>query len=311
MSSVDDILSSGNDIIFDSSIDDILDDDILDDDILDDDIILSSAGKTDQIEAETETVLEPEEETRTFIEPETTQPHLAPEILSSGIYVLDRSIGGGIPGGSVVYISATTKSMSEVFLYQFTQSRKTYYFCTERRPKYVQQDIANMNFDTSQIVFVDVYGSYFMSPQGEMIDIGGNGFMDAKIVEFMEYNLKSILSEETDGEINIIVDTFTFFMNLNLNSGIIRRLMNIIYETTKETGGLTFLYSLKDSHDQKLENEIVNTCDAIFDVDLEKTGDKIISKLSIPKIRGMTPTAEMIKFKIGEGIQIDTSRDIA
>ena len=301
MSSVDDILSSGNDIIFDSSIDDTLDDDI----------ILSSAGKTDQIEAETETVLEPEEETRTFIEPETTPPHLAPEILSSGIYVLDRSIGGGIPGGSVVYISATTKSMSEVFLYQFTQSRKTYYFCTERRPKYVQQDIANMNFDTSQIVFVDVYGSYFMSPQGEMIDIGGNGFMDAKIVEFMEYNLKSILSEETDGEINIIVDTFTFFMNLNLNSGIIRRLMNIIYETTKETGGLTFLYSLKDSHDQKLENEIVNTCDAIFDVDLEKTGDKIISKLSIPKIRGMTPTAEMIKFKIGEGIQIDTSRDIA
>ncbi len=306
MSSVDDILSSGNDIIFDSSIDDILDDDILDDDI-----ILSSAGKTDQIEAETETVLEPEEETRTFIEPETTQPHLAPEILSSGIYVLDRSIGGGIPGGSVVYISATTKSMSEVFLYQFTQSRKTYYFCTERRPKYVQQDIANMNFDTSQIVFVDVYGSYFMSQNGEMIDIGGNGFMDAKIVEFMEYNLKSILSEETDGEINIIVDTFTFFMNLNLNSGIVRRLMNIIYETTKETGGLTFLYSLKDSHDQKLENEIVNTCDAIFDVDIEKTGDKIISKLSIPKIRGMTPTAEMIKFKIGEGIQIDTSRDIA
>lgn len=301
MSSVDDILSSGNDIIFDSSIDDTLDNDI----------ILSSAGKTNQIEAETETVLEPEEETRTFIEPETTPPHLAPEILSSGIYVLDRSIGGGIPGGSVVYISATTKSMSEVFLYQFTQSRKTYYFCTERRPKYVQQDIANMNFDTSQIVFVDVYGSYFMSPQGEMIDIGGNGFMDAKIVEFMEYNLKSILSEETDGEINIIVDTFTFFMNLNLNSGIIRRLMNIIYETTKETGGLTFLYSLKDSHDQKLENEIVNTCDAIFDVDIEKTGDKIISKLSIPKIRGMTPTAEMIKFKIGEGIQIDTSRDIA
>ena len=301
MTGIDDILSSSNDIVYDGDIDDALDEDM----------ILSSAGEATQIETETETVFEPAEEEKTFIEPETIEPHIAPNILSSGIYVLDRSIGGGIPGGSVIYISASTKSMSEVFLYQFTQSRKTYYFCTERRPKYVQQDIANMNFDTSQIVFVDVYGSYYMSPQGEMIDIGGNGFMDAKIVEFMEYNLKSILSEETDGEINIIVDTFTFFMNLNLNSGIIRRLMNIIYETTKETGGLTFLYSLKDSHDQKLENEIVNTCDAIFDVDIEKTGDKIINKLSIPKIRGMTPTAEMIKFKIGEGIQIDTSRDIA
>ncbi len=300
MPGIDEILSGSNDIVYDGNIDDALDDDIL----------LSSDGETKQTKTETETVLEHEEE-KTFIEPKATLPHLAPEILSSGIYVLDRSIGGGIPGGSVIYISATTKSMSEVFLYQFTQSRKTYYFCTERRPKYVQQDIENMNFDTSQIVFVDVYGSYFMSPHGEMIDNVGNEYVDAKIVEFMEYNLKSILSEEIDGEINIIVDTFTFFMNLNLNSGIIRRLMNIIYETTKETGGLTFLYSLKDSHDQKLENEIVNTCDAIFDVDLEKTGDKIISKLSIPKIRGMTPTTEMIKFKIGEGIQIDTSKDIA
>jgi len=300
MPGIDDILSGSDDIVYGGNINEVLDDDIL----------LSSDGETKQTKTETETVLEHEEE-KTFIEPKATLPHLAPEILSSGIYVLDRSIGGGIPGGSVIYISATTKSMSEVFLYQFTQSRKTYYFCTERRPKYVQQDIENMNFDTSQIVFVDVYGSYFMSPHGEMIDNVGNEYVDAKIVEFMEYNLESILSEEPDGEINIIVDTFTFFMNLNLNSGIIRRLMNIIYETTKETGGLTFLYSLKDSHEQKLENEIVNTCDAIFDVDVEKVGDKIISKLSIPKIRGMTPTTEMIKFKIGEGIQIDTSKDIA
>ena len=300
MTGIDDILSSSDEIVYDGNIDDTGDYEI----------ILSSAGKTKQIETETETLLEPEEK-KAFIAPETTEPHLAPDILSSGIYVLDRSIGGGIPGGSVIYISASTKSMSEVFMYQFTQSRKTYYFCTERRPKYVQQDIENMNFDTSQIVFVDVYGSYFMSPHGEMIDNVGNEYVDAKVVEFMEYNLKSILSEETEGEVNIIVDTFTFFMNLNLNTGIIRRLMNIIYETTKETGGLTFLYSLKDSHDQKLENEIVNTCDAIFDVDIEKSGDKIINKLSIPKIRGMTPTAEMIKFKIGEGIQIDTSRDIA
>jgi KaiC/GvpD/RAD55 family RecA-like ATPase len=300
MSRIDDILSSSNDIIYDGNIDHVFDDNTLS----------LSAGETNQIKTKTETVLEPEEK-ETFIQPKIILPHIAPKILSSGMYVLDRNIGGGIPGGSVVYFSATTKSMSEVFLYQFTQSRKTYYFCTERNPKYVKQDIANMNFDTSQLVLVDIYGSYFMSQSGEMIDNVGNEYVDAKIVEFMEYNLESILSKETNGEVNIIVDTFTFFMNLNLNSGKIRRLLNIIYETTKKTAGLTFLYSMKDSHDQKLENEIVNTCDAIFDVDLEKTSDKIISKLSIPKIRGMIPTTEMIKFKIGEGIQIDTSKDIA
>lgn len=299
MPGLDDIIGSSDDIVFEPSLDDIVDDDIG-----------SSDGDIIESLPESETVLETEKEPETFIEQESAEPYLAPDILSSGIFVLDRSIGGGLPAGSVVYISATTKSMSEVFLYQFTQSRKTYYICTERRPKYVKQDIMNMKFDVSNVQFVDVYGSYYLSQQGDMIDNIGNEYVDAKAVEFMEYNLKTILAEETE-PVNIIIDTFSFFLNLNVNRGIIRRLLNVIYETTKDTKGLTFLYALKDSHDTRVENEIVNTCDAVFDVDLEKNGDKIVSKLSLPKIRGMTPTAEMIKFKIGEGIQIDTSRDIA
>lgn len=300
MSGLDDILGSDDDLVYETSTDDILDEGTN-----------SSDGDLMEFEPEPEAVFEPETETETFIEPEIAEPLLAPEILSCGINVLDRSIGGGIPAGSMVYVSAATKSMAEVFLYQFTQARKTYYFCTERRPSYVKQDIMNMKFDVSEVELVDVYGSYFLSPQGEMVDNVGNEFVDAKIVEFMEYNLESILSDDSNGPVTIIVDTFSFFLNLNVNHGMIRRLLNVIYETTKQTGGLTFLYGLKDSIDTRLENEIFNTSDAIFDIEMENSADKIVNKLSIPKLRGMTPTAEVIKFKIGEGIQIDTSRDIA
>ena len=296
MSGLDDIFDSNDDLVYDNTIDDILEEGTE-----------SSEMDLMEYESEPETVLEQE----TFIEPETAEPQLAPDILSCGIYVLDRSIGGGIPAGSMVYVSADTRSMAEVFLYQFTQARKTYYFCTERRPDYVKQDIMNMKFDVSDIELVDVYGSYFLSPQGEMIDNVGNEFVDAKIVEFMEYNLESILSDDSNGPVTIVIDTFSFFLNLNVNHGMIRRLLNVIYETTKKTGGLTFLYGLKDSIDKRMENEIFNTSDAIFDIEMENSADKIVNKLSIPKIRGMTPTAEIIKFKIGEGIQIDTSRDIA
>lgn len=300
MSGLDDILGNNNELVYDTTIDDLLDEGTH-----------SSEENQMAYAPETEAVLEPEPEIETFIEPGTSEPVLAPDILSCGIYVLDRSIGGGIPAGSMVYVSAATRSMAEVFLYQFTQARKTYYFCTERRPAYIKQDIMNMKFDVSEVEFVDVYGSYFLSPQGEMVDNVGNEFVDAKIVEFMEYNLESILSDDSRGPVTIVVDTFSFFLNLNVNHGMIRRLLNVIYETTKQTGGLTFLYGLKDSIDKRVENEIFNTSDAIFDIEMENNADKIVNKLSIPKLRGMTPTAEIIKFKIGEGIQIDTSRDIA
>jgi len=234
-----------------------------------------------------------------------------PVVKPTGIFILDRSLGGGLPARSMVYFSADARSMSEVFLYQFTQARKTYYFTTSRRPRYIQNDILNLNFDPSNIVFVDVYSEYYLTPFGEMIDNVGNEYVDAKIIEFTEYNLKNIVNDAEGQDINLIVDNFSFYMNLNVNLGLLKRLTNILYETTKEMDCLTFLYGLKGSHPETVENEILNAADVIFDIALDRGIDKITSKLAIPKIRGMVPSADMIKFKVGDGVQIDTSRDIA
>ncbi len=228
----------------------------------------------------------------------------------TGIPVLDRTLGGGLPSGSVTYIYADAKSMAEVFLYQFTQARRSYYFSNERRPTYVLRDIQNFDFKTDDIRFVDIYSEYYITSHGEMVDNIGNEFVDAKIVEFTEYNLKKILGEE-EQDINIIFDSFSFYLNLNVNPGLIKRLTNIIYEVTKSLNCLTFLYGLKETNHKNLENEILKSCDVIFDVELEKSVDKISNRLSIPKIRGRVPTIEMIRFKVGDGVQIDTTKDIA
>ncbi len=234
-----------------------------------------------------------------------------PKVKPTGIFVLDRSLGGGLPERSLVYFSADSRSMSEVFLYQFTQARKTYYFTTSRRPKFIQNDIANLNFDTSNISFIDVYSEYYLTPFGEMIDTVGNEYVDAKIIEFTEYNLKNILNESMNEDVNIIFDNFSFYMNLNVNLGLLKRLTNILYETTKEIDCMTYLYGLKGSHSENVENDILNSADVIFDIALERTSDNMTSMLAIPKIRGMVPNTEMIKFKVGDGVQIDTSKDIA
>jgi KaiC/GvpD/RAD55 family RecA-like ATPase len=229
-------------------------------------------------------------------------------IRSTSINILDRTIGGGLPSGSVVFILADPKSMGEVFLYQFTQARKTYYFSNERRPAYVMRDIKNYGFKPDNVTFVDIYSAYYLTAQGEMVDNVGNEFVDAKIVEFTENTLKKIL-DQGESDINIIIDSFSFYLNLNVNPGIIKRLINTIYETSKHLNCLSFLYGLKDS--DKLESEILKACDVIFDVELEKTGDKLINRLSIPKLRGRVPTMEMVKFRVADGIQIDTTKDIA
>jgi len=231
---------------------------------------------------------------------------------TTAIPILDRTLGGGLPAGAVVYIYADAKSMAEVFLYQFTQARKTYYFSNERHPKYVLRDIQNYGFKADSIAFVDIYSAYYITAQGGMVDNVGNEFVDAKVIEFTESNLRKIASE-TEGtmDINIIFDSFSFYLNLNVNPGLIKRLMNVVYETTKNLNCVSFLYGLKDTHEKNLENEILKSCDAIFDVEIEASSDKISSRISIPKLRGKAPTSEMLKFRVGDGIQIDTTKDIA
>ncbi len=233
------------------------------------------------------------------------------EVRPTGISVLDRTLGGGLPSGSVVYIYADAISMAEVFLYQFAQARKTYYFINERRPLYVMQDIRNLGFKTSDITFVDIYSKYYLTSQGDMIDNVGNEFVDTKIVEFTENNLKKIVLEEEEEDINIIIDSFSFYLNLRVNPGIILRLVNIIYEATKNLNCLSFLYSIKNNHANDVENMILKLCDVIFDVELEKKSDRISNCLTVPKVRGKAPITEMIRFKVEEGIEIDTTKNIA
>src|SRR3972149_631086 len=140
---------------------------------------------------------------------------------NTAITILDRSLGGGLPSGSVVYLYADPKSMAEVFLYQFTQARKTYYFSNERHPRHIIRDIQNYGFKINNIMFVDIYRAYSITAQGEMVDNVGNEFADAKIVEFTESTLNTIIEEggEAGADINLIFDSFSFYLPLRVHRG--------------------------------------------------------------------------------------------
>jgi archaellum biogenesis ATPase FlaH len=163
-----------------------------------------------------------------------------------------------------------------------------------------------MGFSVERIQFIDVFTQYYLNEYGQFVL--EDKYRDKEIFDFIDHQLNEI---NDDGDYNVIFDSISFFMKLEVSNGLKEWLVNKLYILSKETRNLFYIYLMKGVHPIDIVNMVVDICDVILDIDSERLGDRITSRLSIPKIRNKPPMMETFKFFIGEGIQIDTSRDIA
>lgn len=226
------------------------------------------------------------------------------KILSTGLPTLDKELDGGLLPGSLVYLTADSMTMGEIFLFQFIQQRPSYYINTERKPEHITNNFKQFGFDISGIKFIDIRSKYYEKTV-KLLDRGE--LRDYKVLDFFIKQLDSIDAKE----INLIVDTITFFLQLDVKRSKIKELINIIYDTIKRTEGLGFLYGIKGDNRSLIENEVINICDAVFDISLIRKADKTTTELTIPKARDRPVHGNVLKFKIEGGIIMDTSREIA
>jgi KaiC/GvpD/RAD55 family RecA-like ATPase len=226
----------------------------------------------------------------------------------TGIVLLDRRLDGGLPAGSFVCVHADPIAMPEAFLYQFATVMKTYYFTTSRPAKFVRRDMEKLRLDVQHVQFVDIFSQYYLNEYGQFIV--EDKYRDKEIFDFVGDRLAKI-QEEEKGEYNIVIDSLSFFLNLSVEWGLKEWLLNKLYSISKERGVVVYCYLIKDLHPPDVVNKVLDISDVVFQVEAERVGERIVSKFAVPKLRGKMPVMEYFRFTVEEGVQVDTSRDIA
>ncbi|ELZ70463.1 transcriptional regulator [Haloferax sp. Atlit-10N] len=204
--------------------------------------------------------------------------------LATGIDVLDRQLGGGIPAGSIVLLAADPASQSELFLHELTTTRGTLWLTTIRSAEAVTDALERNSGPTGNPT---------------VRDVGGDAPLDTA---------SSLVRDLPEGA-NLVIDVVDV---LERSEGArYRKFLNDLQTHMVNTRGLTVLHGLKGESVPDNRDLTEHMADVVFDLDTKIDGSEIVNRLAVPKFRGGRALNETIKLRLAERVTVDTSRDIA
>ena len=205
--------------------------------------------------------------------------------LQTGIDVLDRKLGGGIPAGSLVALCAQPASQAELFLYELTATRGTLYLSLDRTAQSVTTSIEAAPTETGDPTVRHISGEAPLDNAGKLV---------------------SALPERS----NLIVDPLDVLEAQEPPSRF-RSFMNDLQNHIVNTGSLGVVHCLEGRSVPPLRDSTEHFADVVFRLETEINNDEIENRLAIPKFRGGRAPNDIIKLDLMEKVSIDTSRDIA
>ena len=204
--------------------------------------------------------------------------------LPTGITVLDRQLGGGIPAGSIVLFTASPASQSELLLYELTAVRPTLYLTSVRSDQAVRDAISRSRGRTGNPT---------------VRDVGGDAALDRT----------NRLIQDLPEDSNLIVDVVDVLERSN--STRYREFLNQLQTHMINTQSLAVLHGLDGESVPENRDLSTHMADVVFDLQTDVRGSEIINRLAVPKFRGGQALEETIKLRLADTVTIDTSRDIA
>ena len=205
--------------------------------------------------------------------------------LRTGIDVLDRKLGGGLPAGSVVVLSAEPASQAELFLYELTATRGTLYLSLDRSAAAVKDSIRNSPTETGDPTVRHITGEAPLDNAGKLV---------------------SALPETS----NLVVDPVDI-LEMQEPPSRFRSFLNDLQNHIFNTNSLAIFHCLDGRSVPPLRDTTEHFADVVFELRTDTSGDEIDNRLAIPKFRGGRAPADTIKMELSEEVSVDTSRDIA
>ena len=203
--------------------------------------------------------------------------------LPTGISVLDREFGGGIPSGSVVVLKADPASQSELILDRFARVRECRYLTTVRSVDAVEASLTP-DGEEGEITVRDAGGD---DPVATVLDAA------AELPDGGAIVVDSVEPLETE------------------DRGAYDEFLSELRRHVDEAGGIAVVHALKG--DARDSNRVVTeqVADVVFDLRTTVTGTEIANRLVVPKFRGGAALEEPLKLTLTDSVSVDTSRDIA
>lgn len=203
------------------------------------------------------------------------------EPLSTGIEILDRKLGGGIPPGRTVVVSADPVSQSEALLYEVASSRRTLYVTT-MRPESEVEAILN-DVGTSEYKVVD-----------------GNG--DPRFGDVVD------LIRRLPDASHVVVDPMRPLESLD--GFAYREFLTDLRNALHETESVAYLHCLRSREPGERRDVTEYLADVVFEITTTRDGDSIETYLSVPKYRRGQAPEDIIKLDLSTGVSVDFSRNI-
>jgi len=203
--------------------------------------------------------------------------------LSTGIDVLDRELGGGVPAGTVVAYEAPPASQGS---YCCTNSPSRARRCTSPPTARNRPSATPSRRRTRR-----------RGPQFGYIP-GADSLENARRA------FRSVPEEST-----VVIDPADALERAD--RGRYENFLNELGNHMRNVGGVAVLHCLDTDHEGPLRGTTEHMVDVVFQLQVEENSGEVETTLTVPKFRGGSALDAPIKLNLRERVQVDTSRDIA